>query len=191
MKPSLLLIGLQPALHHVNEELSGIAHRHAQRLARGSELRGHRGKLSAWWGARCSCGQRGLGWQARGAVDEPRTVGYWVGVGTAVAARAADASFTRGSQRALAGSSLASDLSFAATAARLPPLIFTAVRATASCRQSRRHDDYLNVIHMYTTFRSWPIWTTHSHLGDRSVRRQTWPSLWGTLRRAAWRMQTC
>lgn len=55
-----------------------------------------------------------------------------MGVGTAVADRATDASLARGSHRALAWSSVAPDLRFAATAARLPTLILTAVRTTAS-----------------------------------------------------------
>lgn len=65
------------SLHHIDEEFPSIAHRQAQRLARGCELRGHRGQLPAWWGARCSCRQMWwLGGQAGGAVDQAGGVGY-------------------------------------------------------------------------------------------------------------------
>lgn len=84
----------------------------------------------------------GLGWQARWTVDEASAVCYRVGVGTAVAERAAYASLTWGSHRALAWSSVAPDLCFTAAASRLPTLVLAAVRATASCRHSRREDDY-------------------------------------------------
>lgn len=76
-----------------------------------------------------------------------------MGVGTAVADRATDASLTRGSHGALAWSSVAPDLSFAAAAAGLPALILTAVRTTASCRQSRRDNGYyLSVIYKHIMF---------------------------------------
>lgn len=55
-----------------------------------------------------------------------------MGVGTAMADRATDASLARGSYGALAGGSVAPDLSFAAAAAGLPALVLTAVRAAAS-----------------------------------------------------------
>ena len=129
--------------HHINEELSCVAHRHAQRLAWSSELGGCRGELSARWGARRGCRQVwGLGGQARGAVNEARPVGYGVRVGAAVADRAADAALTGGSHRALARSSVAPDLRFAATATGLPTLVFAAVWTTASCGQRRRPGTY-------------------------------------------------
>lgn len=53
-----------------------------------------------------------------------------MGVGTAVADGATDASLTRGSHGALARSSVAPDLSFAATG--LPTLVLTAVGTAAS-----------------------------------------------------------
>lgn len=90
--------GPRPVLHHVDKELSGIAHRQAQRLAGGSKLRGHGGKFSAWRGTWCSCRQVWrLGGQARGPIDEAGTIGYGVGVGTAVADGATNASLTGGS----------------------------------------------------------------------------------------------
>lgn len=55
-----------------------------------------------------------------------------MGVGTAVADGTTDASLTRGSHGALARSSVAPDLSFAATAAGLPTLVLTAVGTAAS-----------------------------------------------------------
>ena len=79
----------------------------------------------------------GLRGEARWAVDEARAVGYGVGVGTAVADGATDASLAGGSHGALARSSVAPDL-IAATAAGLPPLVLTAVRATASCRRNKK-----------------------------------------------------
>lgn len=191
------VIGLQPALHHINKELSGIAHCQAQGLPWGGELRGHRGEFSAWWGARCSCRQMlRLGGQARGAIDKARTIGYWVGDGTAVADRATNASLTRWSHWALTWSSVAPDLSFAPTAARFPALVLAAVRTTASWRQRWRNNDYYpRVIFKYITF-----FLNKLNLRDLQEPltpicvlvkwcRQYWPSLWETLRRTAWLMQ--
>lgn len=125
--------------HHIDKEFSGVAHCHAQRLPWRSELRGHRRKLSAWWGTRCSC--RKMWWlrgQARGAVHKTRPIGYRVGVGTAVAHRAADASFTRGSHWALTWCPVAPDVWFAPTATRFSALILATVRTAAPCEQKKR-----------------------------------------------------
>lgn len=136
------VISLQPGLHDINKELSCISHCHAQRLAWGSELRWHRGEVSSWWSPRCCCRQMlWLGGKARWAINQARSVGYWVWVGAAVADRAADAPLTGGSYWALTGSSMAPYLWFTATASRLTSLVLTAVGATASCRQKRRCRD--------------------------------------------------
>lgn len=169
------VISLQPASHHINKELSGVPHCHTQGLAWRSELRGHRGELSAGWGARCSSRQMwGLWGQAGGAVDEARPVGYRVGMGTAVADRASDTSLTRGSQRALTWCPVAPDLRFAATATRLATFVLATVWTAASCGHTRRENDYYprlmyNQVQFFLIKSAWPTWASLSHLGATDV----------------------
>lgn len=73
----LLLLSARRLLHHVDKELSGVAHGQAQGLAGGGELRGYGGQLPARRGTGGCCGQVwGLWGQTWGPVDQARAVGY-------------------------------------------------------------------------------------------------------------------